>query len=80
MQAKTIIARALANATGKTEAEVTAALSAMAVQVPDKDIADDEAERLLRGLSAEAAGMFAWLVEGARRFYAERGVFDPRRN
>jgi hypothetical protein len=79
MKAKTIMTRALANATGKTEVEVEQALDAMPVKIPDKEIPDDEAERILDGLYKEASGIFAWLVEGARRFHAEHG-FDPENN
>jgi len=78
MKARTIMARGLATATRKTEAEVIEAFDAMPVKIPDKDIPDDEARRLLAGLSKEAAGIFGWLVEGARRSYA--GTFDPENN
>ncbi len=78
MKAKTILTKALAHATGKTEAEVVEAFDAMPVKIPDRDIPDDEAQRLLADLSKESAGIFNWLVDGARRFYAQ--TFDPERN
>jgi len=78
MTAKTIMNKALANATGKTEAQVIEAFDAMPMTIPDRDIRENEAQRLLADLSKESAGIFNWLVEGARRFYAK--TFDPENN
>jgi hypothetical protein len=71
VKARTILIKALANATGKSEAEVELIAGLLPVPIPDKDIPDDEAERLLEGLYSEAPGILAWLVEGAAQFRAK---------
>jgi hypothetical protein len=63
--------KALANATGKSEADVERIADLMPMPIPDKDIPDDEADQLLQRLYAEAPGIRNWLAVGAAQFRAQ---------
>jgi hypothetical protein len=73
MTARHILARTLAEVTGRPESVFLAVLSRLPSQPPglDKEYAPAEAESLLAGFRGEAPGILNWLIRGARGKFSE---------
>jgi len=73
-----ILTKALAEATGKPEAEVRRMIAMFNHSWPSpallEDVPDDEAEKLLMESRSEKEGILNWLRQGAQRV-----AIDPKR-
>jgi hypothetical protein len=78
MTAREILARTLAEVTGRPESVFLDVLARLPRQPPglDREYTHAEAERMLAQFRREAPGILNWLIEGARRAYQE-GLGPP---
>lgn len=75
MTNRDIIARILAEVSGRPEAEVAELLETMtpkggAGHRLDEEVPDDKAHEIMTGLRAESGGILAWLLRGAAQVEA----------
>jgi hypothetical protein len=79
MTARQIMARTLAEVTGRPESVFLEALRRFPSRPPglDREYPPEEAERMLAAFRSEAPGILNWLMEGARRAQRRPGPAPP---